>query len=176
MGEGKYCIACGWNVLWQFLVLHKVSFQFTILAFSQKKWVIQHLFISRAEKENHSLKTFYLSSPLVNFFCIPSQSLLILSRYSTQSELLLGMNSHTCVCVCACLVAQSYLALRDPLDYSPPGSSVRRTFQARMLEWAAISYCRRSSWPRDRTRNLLWLLYCRWILHQLIHWGSPHLC
>ena len=33
---------------------------------------------------------------------------------------------------------------------SLPGSSVHGTFQARVLEWVAISFSRGSSWPRDR--------------------------
>ena len=32
-------------------------------------------------------------------------------------------------------VAQSCLTLRDPMDCSPPGSSVHGIFQARVLEW-----------------------------------------
>ena len=36
-------------------------------------------------------------------------------------------------------VAQSCLALSDPMDYSPPGSSVHGIFQARVLEWGAIA-------------------------------------
>ena len=35
---------------------------------------------------------------------------------------------------------QSYPALRDPVDCSPPGSSVRGVLQARTLEWVAISF------------------------------------
>ena len=35
-------------------------------------------------------------------------------------------------------VAQSCLTLLDPMDCSPPGSSVGRSFQARVLEWGAI--------------------------------------
>ena len=35
-------------------------------------------------------------------------------------------------------VAQSCPILRDPMDYSPPGSSVHGIFQARILEWVAI--------------------------------------
>ena len=35
-------------------------------------------------------------------------------------------------------VAQSCAALRDPMDLSPPGSSVHGIFQARVLEWGAI--------------------------------------
>ena len=41
--------------------------------------------------------------------------------------------------------AQSCLILCDPMDCSPPGSSVRGIFQARMLEWVAISSSRASS-------------------------------
>ena len=49
-------------------------------------------------------------------------------------------------------VSQSCLSLCDPMDYSLPHSSVHGIFQARILEWVAISFCRGSSGPRDRTR------------------------
>ena len=42
-------------------------------------------------------------------------------------------------------VAQSCLTLCDPMDCSPPGSSVHEIFQARVLEWLAISFSRKSS-------------------------------
>ena len=48
-------------------------------------------------------------------------------------------------------VAQSCLTLCDPVDCSLPGSSVHGIFQARILEWVAISFSRGSSWPRDQT-------------------------
>ena len=35
-------------------------------------------------------------------------------------------------------VAQSCLTLSDPMDCSPPGSSIHGIFQARVLEWGAI--------------------------------------
>ena len=38
------------------------------------------------------------------------------------------------------------------MDCSLPGSSVHGIFQARVLEWVAISFSRRSSWPRDWTQ------------------------
>ena len=38
------------------------------------------------------------------------------------------------------------------MDCNPPGSSVHGIFQARVLEWVAISFSRRSSQPRDRTQ------------------------
>ena len=50
------------------------------------------------------------------------------------------------------LVIQSYLTLCDPMDCSPPGSSVHRILQARILEWVAIPFSRGSSQPRDRTQ------------------------
>ena len=49
-------------------------------------------------------------------------------------------------------VAQSCPTLCNPMDCSPPGSSVHGILQARILEWVAISFSRRSSWPRDRTQ------------------------
>ena len=39
----------------------------------------------------------------------------------------------------------SCFSLCDPLDYSPPGSSVHGILQARILEWVAISFSRESS-------------------------------
>ena len=49
-------------------------------------------------------------------------------------------------------VAQSCLALWDRMDYSLPGSSIHGIFQARILEWVAISFSRGSSRPRNQTR------------------------
>ena len=48
-------------------------------------------------------------------------------------------------------VAQSWPTLFDPMDCSPPGSSVHGILQARILEWVAIPFSRGSSWLRDRT-------------------------
>ena len=48
--------------------------------------------------------------------------------------------------------AQSCPTLCDPTDCSPPGSSVRGIFQARVLEWVAISFSRGSSQSRDQTQ------------------------
>ena len=48
-------------------------------------------------------------------------------------------------------VAQSCPTLCDPMDCSPPGSSVYGILQARILERVAISFSRRSSRSRDWT-------------------------
>ena len=47
------------------------------------------------------------------------------------------------------LVVQSCPTLCSPMDYSPPGSSVRGVLQARILEWVAIPFAVRFSLPRD---------------------------
>ena len=58
---------------------------------------------------------------------------------------------YTCMCVCTCfyththvcvLITQSCLTLCDPMNCSPPGSSVHGILQARILEWVAISFSR----------------------------------
>ena len=53
-----------------------------------------------------------------------------------------------------CLIAQSCPILCDPVDCSPPGSSVHGILQARILEWIAISFSKGSSQPKDRTHIL----------------------
>jgi len=49
-------------------------------------------------------------------------------------------------------VPQSCPTFCDPMDGSLPGSSIHGIFQARALEWVAISFSRRSSSPRDWTQ------------------------
>ena len=44
------------------------------------------------------------------------------------------------------------LTLYDPMDCSPPGSSVHGILQARILEWVATSFSRGPSRPRDQTQ------------------------
>ena len=50
---------------------------------------------------------------------------------------------------------QSYPTLCDPMDHSPPGSSVHGISQTRIPEWIAIPFSRRSYQPRDRTCILM---------------------
>ena len=66
----------------------------------------------------------------------------------------------------ACLHALSCPTLCDPMDCSPPGSSVHRIFQTRILKWVSISYSKGSS----RCRNLTHLsCCCRLICY---HWAT----
>ena len=52
------------------------------------------------------------------------------------------LNTRQCM-----LVAQLCQTLCDPMDCNPPSSSVHGIFQARILEWVAISFSRASSQP-----------------------------
>jgi len=54
------------------------------------------------------------------------------------------------------------------------GSSVHGISQARILEWIAISFSRRSSWPRDWTHvSCVFALACRFFTTE--SWGEAHL-
>ena len=66
----------------------------------------------------------------------------------------------TYMCVCTQLCPTPH----DPMDCSSPGSSGHRIFQARILEWVAISYSRGSCWPRDGT-----------LVSRLPHWQAGSL-
>ena len=48
-------------------------------------------------------------------------------------------------------IVQSCLTLCNPVDGSPPSSSIHGILQARILEWVAIPFSRGSSWPRNQT-------------------------
>ena len=65
---------------------------------------------------------------------------------------------HPCMCACP--------TLWDPMDYSPPASSVHGILQARVLEWVAISFSRGSSQPRYQTLGISYI--GRQILY---HWA-----
>ena len=58
---------------------------------------------------------------------------------------------YTFICVCVGSVPQLCPTLCDPVDCRLPGSSVHEIFQARILEWVAISYSSGSSQPKDWT-------------------------
>ena len=75
-----------------------------------------------------------------------------------------------CDCVSESEVAQLCLTLCNPMDCSPPGSSVHRIFQARILEWVAICYSRRSGIEPTFLGSIC---LGRWIPYQLCHLGSP---
>ena len=69
--------------------------------------------------------------------------------------------------------AQPRPTLGDPVDCSPPGSSVHGILQARIPEWAAISSSRGSFWPRNRIHVSCISCIGSQVLLPLYHLGSP---
>ena len=52
------------------------------------------------------------------------------------------VHMHTCVCECVCAHVLSCVSLCDPMGWCPLGFSIPGIFQARILEWIAISFSR----------------------------------
>jgi len=99
-----------------------------------------------------------LSIPTVEILVCPE--MLLNSRFPRPSWLMYPEKVKV-------LVTQSCPTLHDPMNRSPPGSSVHGILHAGILEWVAIPFSKRSSPYRDQT--LPW----GWILYQLIYQGSP---
>ena len=55
------------------------------------------------------------------------------------------------------LAAQSCPTLCDPMDCSPPDSSVHGILQTKILGWVAMSSSTGSSWPKDQTWTILYI-------------------
>ena len=68
------------------------------------------------------------------------------------------------------LVTQSCPTLCDPMDCSPPGSSVHGILQARIPQWVSISFSEGSSHPRDRSHISCVSCIGRWILYHCTTW------
>ena len=64
----------------------------------------------------------------------------------------------------------SRVRLCDPMDYSPPGSSVHGIFQARILEWGCRFLLQGIFTTKESNPGLL---HCQQILYSLSHRGSP---
>ena len=75
----------------------------------------------------------------------------------------------TCGFYMMAVVSVSRVWLCDPLDCSPPGSSVHEIYQARILEWVVISFSKESSQLRDWTH----ISHVSWIGRQILyHWAT----
>ena len=102
-----------------------------IFSFCTNSWNTVSGRLKRPQKEDRRIKYFFKKFTSSISTCLLFQVSLIFSDS-------------------ACLVAQLHLTLSDPMDYSPPGSSVHGVLQARLLEWVAISFSRGSSWLQDQ--------------------------
>ena len=89
-----------------------------------------------------------------------------MKTHNLLNSILIIKLDHACVC------AQSCPILCNPMDCIPSGSSIHGIFQARILEWVAISFSRESSWPRDRTQVSRVSCIGRWILYHCTTWGA----
>ena len=81
-----------------------------------------------------------------------------------QNQTASGCQPNVCIC------AQLCLTLCDSMDCSLPGSTVHGIFQARILEWVAVSFSRGPSWPRDQTHIVCiskWILY-HWVTREAL--------
>ena len=67
------------------------------------------------------------------------------------------------------MIAQACPTLCDPMNCSPPGSSLHGILQARILQWVAISSSRGSSWPRSNPHVSCGSCIGRQILY---HWAT----
>ena len=83
----------------------------------------------------------------------------IAGRFFTNWAIIMGEAKYVC------MGAQSCLTLCDPMDCSPPVSSVHGILQTRILKWVAISHFRGSS--QDWT--YISSVSCRNIIHQHDH-------
>ena len=98
--------------------------------------------IRRPHLLRNLLKTWFLS-------CSPEWLLQLQASppHSSKEEEQRGPEEHALshsVCPTLC----------NPMDCSPPGSSVHGILQARILEWVAYHFSRGSSRPRNRTREI----------------------
>ena len=78
-------------------------------------------------------------------------------------------NINPCLGILVCVLS----VRSDPMDYSPPGSSVHGIFQARTLEQVAISSSRGSSQPRNETCVSCISCIGSRTLYHWCHLGSP---
>ena len=62
--------------------------------------------------------------------------------------------------------------LCDPMDCSPSGSSVHAILSGRILEWAAISSSRGSSWPRGQLQSLASPVLAGWFFTTSTTWEA----
>ena len=80
------------------------------------------------------------------------------------------------LCAVLCLVTQSCPTLCDPMDCSPPGSSVHGILYAKILEWVVMPSSRGSSQLRDRTQvsHIAGEFFTDWATTEA-HWDYRHI-
>ena len=80
----------------------------------------------------------------VDIYLLPGIVIVLISQGKVQVDILSKPYFHRIyfLRLCLCLLTQSCLTLCNPMDCSPPASSVHGISQARILEWVAIPFSR----------------------------------
>ena len=133
------------------------------------------VFTLRRDATGPTAPNWYFSHGQLTIHTMPTTT--FLGSPSGQSAKLFSSKCRVCVlCVCTCMLSHLVVSklcptLYDPMDCSPPGSSVHGIFLARILDWVAISSSR-CSWPRDGTRVSCVSCIGRWILYHWTTWKA----
>ena len=131
------------NAVFRKVGFHNIEIFKICLIFSENFSYLQEqisiFLITKANESFNFCRYLSLTETLGN--CI-YQSLFTKKKYNQ-------IVTNLCVCVCVCMCgysgAQSCPTLCKPMDCSLPGSSVHGVFQAKILEWVAISYSKEFS-------------------------------
>ena len=119
----------------------------------------QHEFLKRLFSPLYMLNSFLIDQVIINV-------------WSYLGSLFHCIDLYVCFCISVCSVGQLCPTLCDPMDCSPPGSSVWLIILARTLEWVAISFSRESSQPRDWTHFSCGSSIGRQILYYWATWET----
>ena len=103
---------------------------------------------------------FYPAPPNARSTCLPVNTGVVLMKPSLEVSLRTPLPAVSLMCSPPASpgtytpvisdLTQSCPTLCNPMDCSPPGSSVLGILEGRILEWVAISFSRGSCQPRDR--------------------------
>ena len=101
------------------------------------------------------------------------RSLVALARSASVEWAVEGGDNECCAVLC--LVAQSCLTLCDPMDFSPPGSSVHGDSPGKNTRMGCHALLQGIFPIQVLKLGLLhwWILHCRWLLYQLSYLGNP---
>ena len=113
--------------------------------------LLKEKFLAFSKKKKFCFIVMWISLSWHSVHLLPGKLLIHFPNHGSSYRLLCSLGYFHILKKVKVLVAQLSLTFCDPIDCSPPGSSVREILQAKMLEWVAIPFSRGSSLPRDWT-------------------------
>ena len=118
-----------------------------------------------------TLRTRRICSSKLN--TLPSeQNWYFVSKEKQKHKPWVGSSQANSICLPTSVAALSCVCAQSCPSLCPPGSSVHGIFQARILEWVAISSSRESCQPRDQTWVSSTSCIGRWILYHYAIWEA----